>query len=178
MPPHITRRSFIAQHIMKTYNNIWKKIILSTYLSFSRYSEKPYWKDATSLCLLFLLAGRRREQQVIPFLMEADEHWKNIDLGATETATMKHAVGFQGFFSGPSNQTKNQMSCDTVRQYLSLKRNKVRNKGDLCLLINVHNCKFSWILSHRMIECSTLKELSLVSSNSFIYVTWFIHRHL
>ena len=48
------------------------------------------------------------------------------------------------FFSPPSNQTKNQMSCDTVRQYLFLKRNKVRNKGNLCLLIYVHNWKFSW----------------------------------
>ena len=50
-----------------------------------------------------------------------------------------------------------------------LKKNKVRNKGNLCLLINVHNWKFSWILSHRMIECSTMKELRLVNSNSFIY---------
>ena len=30
--------------------------------------------------------------------MEADEHWKNIDLGATEPATMKQAVGFQAMF--------------------------------------------------------------------------------
>lgn len=46
---------------------------------------------------------------------------KNIDLGATETATMKHAVGFQGFFWAFKSD-KNQMSCDNVRQYLSLKK--------------------------------------------------------
>lgn len=143
MLPHITRRSFVTQHIMKAYNNIWKKIILSTYLSFSRYSEKPYWKDATSLSSSLLVGGG--SSTWFP------SSWRQMNIERTLIWEPQNLLQWNRlwdfrpcFFSPPSNQTKNQMSCDTVRQYLFLKRNKVRNKGNLCLLIYVHNWKFSW----------------------------------